>query len=41
MMMMLSANNLIALYVGLELQSWRSTSLPPSSAIPNARPKPA
>ena len=41
MMMMISANDLIALYLGLELQAWRSTSSPPSTATTCARPRPA
>ena len=40
MMMMVSANDLIALYMGLELQSlWRSMSSPPSIATMRAPPK--
>ena len=41
MMMMISANDLIALYLGLELQSASPpTSSPPSTATTSARPRP-
>ena len=39
MMMMLSANDLIALYLGLELQSLAPMSSPPSTATTPARPR--